>query len=108
MLEHELNDVVLASSVSNRLTIQRKLTYPELVDHEVRHVLVQFVEKRPCLVFRHVLEAPLENATPVWVRRQVIDAAAESSHKCEAVRRNVLDELLNDLLLTVRKELAPV
>lgn len=108
MLEHELHDVVLPNNVSNCSPAQLRLAYPELVDHEVRHVLVQLIEERPCLVLRHILEAPLENSAPVWVRRKVVDAAAEGGHESQAVRCNVLDELLNDLLLTVRDEWAPV
>lgn len=102
MLEHELHDVVLPTIVSSCSAAQLRPTYPELVDHEVRHVLVQLVKKRPCLVLRHVLETPLKNSAPVRVGREVVDAAAEGGHEGEAVRRNVLDELLNDLSLTVR------
>ena len=58
---------------------------------------MQLVKKRPRLFLWQVLEAPLEYATAVRVRRELVDAPTERSHEGEAFGDDVFDDLLNDL-----------
>lgn len=74
-------------------------THPELINHEVRDVLVQLVEKRPRLLFRKILEAPLEDSATIWVCRELIDAPTKRAHKAKAFRNDVLDDLLDNLFV---------
>lgn len=58
---------------------------------------MQLIEKRPRLLLRKVLEAPLENSATVWMGRQLVHTAPERAHKAKPFRDDMLDDLLNNL-----------
>lgn len=59
---------------------------------------MQLVKKRPRLLLRKILEAPLEDSATIWMRRELIDAPTECAHEAK-VFRNVLDDLLDNLFV---------
>lgn len=60
---------------------------------------MELVKKRPRLLLRKILEAPLEDSATIWMRRELIDAPTECAHEAKAFRNNVLDDLLDNLFV---------
>ena len=78
-------------------------TYPKLVLHQNRRVLVQLLEKRGGLFWRGVFDGTLQHSTAIGMRRQVTNVAAECVEKDVALGWDEFQNLLNDLY----KELEP-
>ena len=74
-----------------------ELTYPELVLHEIGGIFVEFVQQRPRLLLRKMLETPLQHATPVRVRRKFVHVPAERIDEFQSIRRHPFYQLLNNL-----------
>lgn len=60
-------------------------------------MLLQLRQKDAGLVLGQSLEAPLEDAAAVRVRREIVDVAVEGRDKRQAFRRHALDQPLHDL-----------
>jgi hypothetical protein len=56
----------------------RPLTHPKLILHEINDVLMELIHKWPSLFLSQVLEASLEDAAPVGMRRKFENATLES------------------------------
>ena len=72
-------------------------TYPKLVLHEIGGVFVEFIQQRPRLLLREMLEAPLQHATAVRVCRKFVHVPAERIDEFQSIRRHPFYQLLNNL-----------
>jgi hypothetical protein len=61
-------------------------THPELVLHEIDGIFVQFVQQRPRLLLRKVLEAPLQHTAAVRVGRKLVYIPAERIDEFQPLR----------------------
>ena len=97
VLEDELDDVVLEISRLGAANVVAELTYPKLVLHEIGGIFVEFVQQRPRLILRKMLEASLQHATAVRVCRKFVHVPAERIDELQSVRRHPFYQLLNNL-----------
>ena len=79
------------------------LSHPKLILHEIDNILVEFVHERSSLFLPQVFEASLKNTAPVWVSRQLENAALESRNETQTVGGHTLNKLLHDLEACQRK-----